>query len=249
MVLDDKTFVLISEKPVIDEHRKNMPINEIPDALDVLEQARFEADVIIQDAEREANEKIKNAHKSSESIVSDAYDNAKEIMTSAKNEGYQDGFNQGYEEGKYEASKLIDEANNIKSQWMAERENLLLESEQQMIQLVIDSLEEMIGYKLENDATLIEALIRKGISRITKTENLILRVSTEDYNQAVSVKPMIQSMCDKVSEIDIRRDASLPNGSCIIDGDSGTVDSGIWTQFEQVRKMFLNMLQGDANVD
>lgn len=245
--MDDKTFTLVSEKPLID-----MPVHHghqlsSEDALDAIEESRIEATRIIEAAEYEATEKVKNAHKSSESIISDAYDNAKEIMTSARDEGFQEGYDQGFEEGRNEANRMIEEVIDIKNQWLSERESLFLNAERDMIDLVLKTLEEMIGYKLENDETLIESLIKKGISRITKTESLVLKVSTEDYNQAVSVKPMIQSMCDKINEIDIRRDETLPNGSCIIDADSGTIDSGIWTQFEEVRQLFLNMLQGDSN--
>lgn len=244
VVLDDKTFTLVSEKPQFDTVVHH---GHSEDALDTIEESRIEATRIIEAAEYEANEKVKNAHKSSESIISDAYDNAKEIMTAARDEGFQEGYEKGYEEGRNEANRMIEEVIDIKNQWLSERNALFQNSEREMIDLVLHTLEEMIGYKLENDETLIESLIKKGISRITQTESLILKVSTEDYNQAVSVKPMIQSMCDKINEIDIRRDETLVNGSCVIDGDSGTVDSGIWTQFEEVRRLFLNMLQGDVH--
>ncbi len=244
VVLDDKTFVLTSKDPV-------PPVVESPpvDAIDAIEDAREQVTQLLEDADREADEKIKNAHKSSEAIIADAYDKAKEIMASARDDGYKDGYNQGYEEGRVESGGIIDEALSIKDQWLAEKARVVEDAERDVIELVLDTVERILETRLEEDPTVVETLIRKGLERITKTEKLTVRVSTEDYNQAVAVRPMIQSMCDKIDDIEIIRDPVLTNGSCVIDGDSGTVDSGIWTQFEQVKTMFLNMLQSEEAMD
>ncbi|HAS74987.1 MAG TPA: flagellar assembly protein FliH, partial [Clostridiales bacterium UBA8960] len=37
----------------------------------------------------------------------------------------------------------------------------------------------------------------------------------------------------------------LPNGSCIIDTESGSIDSGIHTQVEQLKRLFEDLLKGD----
>ena len=114
-----------------------------------------------------------------------------------------------------------------------------------MVSLVVEATEKILDYKVETDQTLIESLIKQGIGRVTKSHLVSIRVSNEDYNHALSIRPMIIASSDKIEDIEIKRDPTLPNGSCIIDTDSGSIDSGIHTQLEQVKKLFDDLLQGE----
>lgn len=249
VVLDDKAFVLTAAAPVLppipsatDGEDAHEPANE-----KALYEARSEADAILAQADFEVQEKMRMAQKSSESIISDAYDKAKEIMEASRAQGYKEGLEQGLSEGQLEADRQLEDANAVKSEWLMARSNIYEDIEKEMVHLVIETVERILNHRIEQDIHLIESLIRLGVERINQTEKLTIRVSTEDYNQAVGVKPMIQTMCDKIDEIEIKRDPMLSNGSCIIDGDSGSIDSSVWTQFEQVKKLFEGMLKGDVD--
>ncbi len=93
--------------------------------------------------------------------------------------------------------------------------------------------------------TLIETLIKQGIGRVTKSHLVSIRVSNEDYNHALSIKPMVIASSDKIEDIEIKRDPTLPNGSCIIDTDSGSIDSSIQTQMSQIKALFEDLLKGE----
>jgi flagellar assembly protein FliH len=114
-----------------------------------------------------------------------------------------------------------------------------------MIELVIEALEKVLEYKIETDQTLIETLIKQGVGRVTKSHLVSIRVSNEDYNHAISVRPLIIASSDKIEDIEIKRDPTLSNGSCIIDTDSGSIDSGIQTQLDQIKRLFEDLLKGD----
>jgi len=249
VVLDDKAFVL-SNKFEMPESAAVEEANEwsLSDAAEqAVEDARAEAQKIYDEADKEASEKLKDAQKSAESIIADAYDQAKGIMEKAQEEGYRDGYNQGIEESQKEADAIIGQAQQIKEEWVRERAELFEQSEPEMIGLVLDTLEKILGKHVNEDETLIESIMRLGISRITKTAHLAVRVSSEDYAHAMAVKPMILAISDKVDDIEIKRDPSLENGSCIIETDSGNIDSSVWKQFEQVKTMFQSMLKGEAD--
>ena len=48
-----------------------------------------------------------------------------------------------------------------------------------------------------------------------------------------------------IEDIEIKRDPTLPTGSCIIDTESGSIDSSIQVQVEQIKKLFDDLLKGD----
>jgi flagellar assembly protein FliH len=249
VVLDDKAFVLKtkSEQPIEANYNLAAKVGLSPGeaANQIIEDAKIEALSILENADYEAEEKLKNADKSNESIISDAYDQARGIMEQAKEDGYKDGYENGIEASQKKADEILRQATDIKKAWVKERADLLTTVEKDAVGLVLEAIEKILNHHVETDVSLIESLIKMGIQRVSKTEHMSIRVSTDDYNQALSIKPIVLAMSDKIDDIEIKRDVTLSNGSCIIDADSGSVDSGVWTQFEELKKLFEDMLKGE----
>lgn len=211
----------------------------------IIEEARQEAEVILNEADLEAAEKLKIAQQSSDNIVSDAYDQAKGIMEQAQKKGFEEGYESAMQESSATSKAIIDEALALKNEWLSAKETLMKESETEIVEIILETLLKMLNKKVEEDVHLVEALIEEAIKRVNKTENLTLRVSSEDYSHVLSIKPMIVAMTEKVDDIEIKQDSSLKNGSCIIDTDSGSIDSSVWTQFEQIQKIFEDLLKSE----
>lgn len=249
VILDEKAFVLKnkSDHPIIVDEPLAAKEGVSPSeaANEIIAQAQREAEEILASADQEAELKLRNAESSSDSIISDAYDQAKGIMEHAKQDGYKEGYEQGLLESRETGNDIIRQAEAIKNAWLTERSEIFDSVEKDAIQLVLQVVEKILNHHVDTDITLVESLIKMGLQRVTRTEQLSIRVSTDDYNQAIAVKPIILAMSDKIEEIEIKRDITLPNGSCIIDADSGSVDSGVWTQFEEVSKLFEDMLKGE----
>lgn len=251
VILDDKTFVLSakSKEAIHEDDLSDLAVSEVFDPSEavnqIIENAKREAESILESADHDYEEKMMMAQNSSESIISNAYDQAKGIMEQARAEGYQEGYNRGIDDSQEIAKQIVDEALIIKQEWSDERNRVIENAEVEMVNLVIQAIEKVLEYKVETDQTLIESLIKQGISRVTKSHLVSIRVSNEDYNHALSVKPMLIATSDKIEDIEIKRDPTLPMGSCIIDTESGSIDSSIQVQVEQIKKLFDDLLKGD----
>lgn len=243
-MLSTKLNEFISSDEII-EMAATEGINPSEAATQLIEAAKHEANKILEDADLEYEQKMTSAQSSSDAIVSNAYDQAKGIMEQSKAEGYQDGYNRGIEDSREIAKQIVDEALLIKEEWAQMRQEIMKDTEAEMVHLVFEAVEKILDYKIETDQTLIETLIKQGIGRVTKSHLVSIRVSNEDYNHALSIKPMIIATSDKIEDIEIKRDPTLPNGSCIIDTESGSIDSGIHTQIEQLKSLFEDLLKGD----
>jgi len=251
VILDDKAFVLSTkiEQTVPTVESDELAANDVIDhtlaANQVIEEARTEAESILNEADREAEEKLNSANVSSEKIIADAYDQAKGIMEQARKQGYEEGYEFAITESRDIADGIVSEANALKHEWLRAKESLEKEAESELVEIVLTTLEKILNRKVEEESTVVEGIIAEAIKRVNKTENLTLRVSSEDYSHVLSIKPMILAMTEKVDEIEIKQDSSLKNGSCVIDTDSGSIDSSVWTQFEQVRKVFEDLLRSE----
>lgn len=208
-----------------------------------LDEANRYRDDIINTANLDAKDIIDTARNDGEKIVSDAYDKSKEILEKARKDGYNEGVDKGFEEGKRISDEIIQDALNIKEEWKKLREQLYKESEGEMVNLVMETIKKMVDIKLQDDHEFILGLISKGLEKVSYTDNLTIRVSGEDYGYAISFKDRILALAENIDDIEIKQDNSLKSGSCVIDTDAGSVDSSIWNQFEEVKTMFEQLLK------
>ncbi len=123
------------------------------------------------------------------------------------------------------------------------KKELIKNVEKECIELVIKTLEKILCKKIDDSEETVIGLIKGALEKCTYTESLVLRVSPQDYQYTLSVKDKILCLVENVDTIQIKQDASLKKGSCILDTISGSIDSSIHTQFAQVKSMFEDFLK------
>ncbi len=210
---------------------------------------QFDFEAMLDDAKAQSDAIINSAQEEYDRVVKDAYDSAMEIMEKAKNEGYSEGYKEGYDEGYKEgyntSEVLVDEANELKNSAIAHYEQLIQNSETSMIRLVLEITEKILQKELEEDDELVFNLVKSGLKRITHTEVLKIRVSELDYINLISIKKRILPLLDKIEDLQIVQDDSMQQGDCIIETDTGTIDSGIQTQIDFVKATFEDLLKSE----
>ena len=129
----------------------------------LLKNAKKKYDEIVFAARSEAEKIIKSGHKERESILNIAYREAENISNKWKDKGYQEGiksghtegYDDGYEEGRRDSNILIDEALEIKEEYIKKKENLYREVEEDIIHLVLDISEKVIYDKINEDMLIL----------------------------------------------------------------------------------------------
>lgn len=212
---------------------------------DKIVEAKSAANDIIEKAKNEAENIILRASQEAEKVLEDTHSQVKNIFDSAKEDGYKKGLEKGYTEGKKISDKLIEEANEIKKNYLKEREAVLSNIEKDIIYLVISLCEKIINQKLENDKEAIVSIILKGINSLNIKENLIIKVSKEDYDIVEMSKQRILAMANLVEDIEVRVDSTLSKGSCIIEGLKGNVDVSVDLQIEEMKKLLTTLLNSE----
>lgn len=200
---------------------------------------------IIDDAKKEAEDIILVAKKEAEKVLEETHSNVKNIYDTAREDGYSKGLEEGYAEGKKTSDILIEEANEIKKNYMKEKEIVLSNIEKEVIDLIISICEKILNQKLENDKEVIIPIILKGINSLNVKENLLIKVSKEDFNIVDMSKQRLLAMANLVEDIQIRVDSTLSKGGCIIEGSKGNVEASIDLQIEEMRKILTTLLNGE----
>ncbi len=89
------------------------------------------------EAEQKAQEIIKAAQEEASQIREKAENEKIDIQSDAKNEGFKIGREEGYKVGEEEVNRLIDRSHKILESVMSRREEILNETEQQIVELVL----------------------------------------------------------------------------------------------------------------
>ena len=232
---------LIEKKSAV-EHRE--PSSEEMKAKLAEEMMSMRSEMLEQ-SQADAMEVIESAKADAQKIISDAYNQAQEVLENSKNEGYSAGEKEGFEQGRLIADGLINDAMDIKEEIQRRNEIMVQENEEKIVHMIISIAEKILNKRIDDDYELVETLVESALDKCVYTAGLVLRVSPQDYDYAVSSKKKFLALAEGVSDIEIREDSSLEGGSCIIDSESGSIDSSVWTQFEHVRDKFIELLKSE----
>ncbi|KAB3535884.1 hypothetical protein F8154_05040 [Alkaliphilus pronyensis] len=228
---------------IIKLHSNEEAVNEeeIDTCNDEANKINEELEAMLNEAKEEAQRIIEEAKKEAAFILGEAYEDSKNIFENAKREGYSAGIAEGKDLGHQEVAEHIDEAKNIKLQALEEKNRAIKEAEKDVVKLVIECVNKIINYKLEEDNSLLLEVIRAGLEKSTFTESIVIRVSKADYDLVNTEKNKIFMMTDGIEKMDVRCDASLPSGGVMIETLSGTIDSSISTQIKAIEKILTDI--------
>lgn len=228
--------------------------HHLQDHFEDADDAAHEANVIdiealakarMDEVEEEARQRLAEAEQDREFILKEAYSQAETIREEARVQGYEAGRQAGFDEGRSIAEALIQEALIVKRDLLARKRDIAEVIEADTVQLILDTVERILGKHIQEDYDLILGIVRMAMDKLTYTESLALRVSIEDYDVALSMKDQILALAENVDDILVKPDKSLKPGSCVIDAAAGSIDSSVWTQFEQIRESFEEMLASE----
>lgn len=230
--------VEIESKQILEESQKKYE--------EIISKANLEADRIISSAREEYDRQMELAKQKAKSLF-------EENRQAGYEEGYKDGeeagFSKGYEDGfkkgEIEAQKLIDEALEIKNEYVNKRKKLLKETEEDIVNLIITIYEKVLHKKVEEDRDLILSLVLNGIKDLEVKGKLTIIVSKDDYEVIEQNKNHILAKATLIDDIDIRIDNDMEKGDCILETSKGDVDVSVGQQLKEIRELIISILNNE----
>ena len=226
--------VLAGEKPDGDSGFKSgLPVTDLNELIQERHrEAEDKADRLIADAKEKAAKITRDAE-----IAADA----------ARTSGYEEGKNQGYEDGMAAAEQDIrqKEAELVESARMQREEyaSCLAAIEGRYVDIVISLVRKLTGVVMADKEDLILYLIRMTAEELEPSKNYRIRVSSEDiYFVEAHRAELVDFIGDEVF-LEFIEEKGLEKGQCIIETDSQMVDCGFQTQLDMLirdLKMLVN---------
>ncbi|MBN2735450.1 MAG: flagellar assembly protein FliH [Spirochaetales bacterium] len=195
------------------------------------QEAQDEAKRLVDEAKAEANE-----------ILSEAKEKIGEIESGAYERGYKEGHDKGFDAGKNEVQRLVDRLHLILTKAIDRRNEIVEESETQLINLVLQISKKVIKVISENQKNVVINNVVQALRKLKGRGDVVLRVNMADLELASENMTQFQNMVENVKNISILEDSSVDRGGCIIETDFGQIDARISSQLHELESKILEMM-------
>ena len=216
------------------ESAKNAAFEEVKKQTD-------EAQTIKAQAETEAQKIIADAREQASQIQAKSEIEKDEIKRNSYEEGLKEGKKDGYDSGKEEVNRLIDRSHKILEAVLNRREQILNETEEQIIQLVLLMTRKVVKVMSENQKSVVMANVLSALKKVKARGDVTIRVNLEDVKLTTEhIKDFIEQV-ESVSGITVVEDSSVEKGGCIVETDFGAIDARISSQLSELESKILEI--------
>lgn len=204
----------------------------------ILKEARKTAEIekqeIIESGKKEAELILVKGRKEAENLKKEILQSTEIQGKKIREESRQQGYEEGFAQGKKETEGIIKEAKQVLKEAENEKEILLQEVEPRALELIIKICEKLLNASLIFNPESIIYLIKKGLRDIDEQEQITIMVSEEDFENVVNHKDKLGSFDSE--KVKIQKSNALKKGDCMIETDYGNIQCSLSQQLEQIKQ-------------
>ena len=124
---------------------------------------------------------------------------------------------------------------------MQRREEILQDTESQIVELVILMARKVIKILSENQKNVIMANTVAALRKVKTRGNVTLRVNIEDVKLTTAHADEFIQHVENVQGITVQEDSSVEKGGCIVETDFGAIDARISSQLTELENKILEV--------
>ena len=234
----------IEKKRMLDEAQKSADeiVKKAEDAAFAeVKRQTDQAQVIKADAEKEAQDIVNKAQAEAQEIIAKAHAEENEIRDSAYRKGYDEGQKSGYNDGQSELNRLIERVHKIVESVMNRREEILRDTEQQIVDLVILMTRKIVKIISENQKGVVLSNVLSALKKVKTRCSVIIRVNIEDLKLTSEHTGEFIKRVEAVQGITVIEDSSVDKGGCVVETDFGAIDARIASQLGELENKILEI--------
>ncbi|MGE5613340.1 MAG: FliH/SctL family protein [Bacillota bacterium] len=209
----------------------DLPSSDDPEKM--IERARQKCEQMIREAEQEAGRILDVARKEAEKKAGEVTE-----------EAWQRGYAEGLDAAARQSSDLLAEAEKIRNDAVEEYKSLMAGMEAEVIELVMDVSRKAVAAELTVNKDVIIQLVRDALQNCSNKSGAILRMSPADYEYIMENEDRFNSMVEGADNLNIKPDAALKPGDCIVETALGDLDAGASTRLDKIEEAFKEELEG-----
>ncbi len=194
-----------------------------------------------QEAEEETKRIISEANSEAEAAIKTASDEVEIIRKNAYDEGYLEGSERGYDEGRAEVERLIKHLHMIIDKSIEKRKEIIDESETQLINLVLLIARKVVKVISENQKNVVINNVIQALRKMKSRGDVIIKVNMEDVDLTSDHVQEFMKIVENIRSITVIEDSTVDKGGCVIETDFGQIDARIASQFREIEEKIIEL--------
>jgi flagellar assembly protein FliH len=167
-----------------------------------------------------------------------------EIFEQAYHEGYEAGEQAGQQEARQARDEEIAALLEIAASMRPAFDAFLSDAEDLLVEIAFESVCKILGRALCDRAG-VSALVQAVIEQVREREQLIVRLAPADYMLLAGAEAA--GSRNDAWKAELKPDARVTLGGCLIDSPSGTVDGRLETQLQRLREVLVATRAANAD--
>jgi flagellar assembly protein FliH len=189
-----------------------------------------------QEAETEKVRIVEEARQEAEQLLRDARNEVDRIRKEAYDEGYKAGREDGFQSGKPEVERLIEQLHHIIDKTLEKRNEIIEESETQLINLVLLIARKVVKVISENQKNVVINNVIQALRKLKSRGEVLIKVNLDDVELTTEHVKDFMRMVDNVQSVTVVEDSTVDRGGCIIETDFGEIDARISSQLQEIEE-------------
>ena len=195
-----------------------------------------EPEISLEEIKAQADAMIAEAQEQAEKLLAEARGQAEAIEAKAKEQGRQEGYQQGREQADLELEHQEQELEKRRQQLEEEYRRLQNRLEPEILDAICGIFEKVFFIQFDQYKEILLHLIQNAILKIESTREFQVRVNEKNYRYIEGHREEILGQVGQNIRLEIEADASLDESQCVIETDSGFFDCSMGIQFENLIK-------------
>lgn len=210
-------------------------------AFEEMKRQTDQANIIKADAEKAAREIAAEAEAKAQKTIADAEADKRRIEHDAHTVGYDDGRADGFAAGKDEADRLIDRVHKMIEAVMLRREEILKNTESQIVELVVLMTRKIVKAITESQKTVIVNNVLAALKKVKGRGAVTVRVNMDDAAIATEHVGDFIKKVEGAGSITVVEDSTIEKGGCVVETDFGEIDARISSQLSELESKIMEI--------
>ena len=218
-------------------------------AFEEVKQKTDEIQILKKEAEDEAAAVTAEAKQEAEEMTAKVEMDVAEIRKKAEEEGCEKGRESGYAEGAAEVERLVEQLHSIIDKTIEKRNEIIDESETQVVNLVIMIARKVVKVISENQKNVVINNVIQALRKLKSRGEVLIKVNLADVDLTSEHIKDFMRMVENIRSVTVVEDSTVDKGGCIIETDFGEIDARISSQLHEIEEKILDLVPIKAKGD
>ena len=203
-----------------------------------------------EDCRKEANEILEKAKEEKEKLLSETEEKCKELEREAYDKGYEQGLNNGHEDGKKEAydscvpeatkyaNEIKEKADKMLKNATSDYEKYLDEKKQEILELSVNIASQILKREVNKDSA-INSLVDEAVKLSKGAENMVIKCNEAHVEELKKHIERWKTIDNIKGDIFVPPDEDMEKGNAKIEKSTGVIEVGIDIGLEKIKDAIL----------